>query len=93
MHHTGIKTYVFPRTLLSENNFNCTIQELKQDLPRIDLVLGGYFNCTIQELKQSKQLERAVDAENFNCTIQELKRGVYFIFIAHISISIAPYRN
>ena len=31
--------------------FNCTIQELKQDITLTYLNYNDYFNCTIQELK------------------------------------------
>ena len=73
LHHTGIKTRLVRGIQLIPDDFNCTIQELKQQLSAIDNALIEHFNCTIQELKPEKDAKVRNCTMNFNCTIQELK--------------------
>ena len=54
-------------------DFNCTIQELKQVFYKLFNRLAMHFNCTIQELKRRTPGILFCFETHFNCTIQELK--------------------
>ena len=68
---------MFGAKMKDEMDFNCTIQELKQNKRHYTREYPRYFNCTIQELKQKKSIESAHGVMDFNCTIQELKLDRY----------------
>ncbi len=73
LHHTGIKTVDRTGAARSQEDFNCTIQELKLLWVCANRLPNRHFNCTIQELKLNAGDLEKFKKLNFNCTIQELK--------------------
>ena len=75
LHHTGIKTRNYDVFYAFEgDDFNCTIQELKQSYSLRTAGLANLFQLHHTGIKTKQTITDDNSRTNFNCTIQELKQ-------------------
>ena len=79
--------------MISREDFNCTIQELKHVGIRKGCGRAALFQLHHTGIKTVDPETVGQYTGNFNCTIQELKQERLIKQQSEPQISIAPYRN